>query len=161
MMKKRGISPIVATVLLIAFTVVLAALVMNWQGKFVQKVQDSVSSGVGKELDCLSDVDISASIDDNGALVVENNKDTTISEIIVREYTIDGSITVRTKDSIDGDGNLLTELGLEIGPYGSKTYTTFTINRNVVTKVEVIPVVKTEGGGLKNCDAQSDTYIIS
>ena len=41
-MKKRGISPLIATVLIIGFTIVLAAVVIQWGGFLVNKLkQDS------------------------------------------------------------------------------------------------------------------------
>ena len=41
-MKKRGISPLIATVLIIGFTIVLAAAIFQWGGSLVNKLkQDS------------------------------------------------------------------------------------------------------------------------
>jgi len=149
---KRGISPIIATVLLIAFAVVLAALVMNWQGKFVEKLQKTTDKSVGGEIDCLSDVDINVKLDE-GTLIVENNKGTTLDGIIVRDYMSDGTITVREPM----DPTLGVELGEPIPAYGSKIYSTFTVTGE---KVEVIPIIETEDGGSKNCNAQSEIVFV-
>ena len=154
LMGKRGISPIIATVLLIAFAVVLAALVMNWQSKFVEKLQKTADKGVGGEIDCLSDVDINVKLSDTSLLIVENNKDTTITGIIVREYMSDGSINVKKDDpTITSDD----ELSEPIQSYGSKTYSSFSVSGD---KVEVIPIIKSEDGESKNCDAQSEIVFV-
>jgi len=154
LMGKRGISPIIATVLLIAFAVVLAALVMNWQSKFVEKLQKTADKGVGGEIDCLSDVDINVKLNDVKNLIIENNKDTIIAGIIIREYMADGSITVRKDDlTITSDD----ELSEPIQSYGSKTYLSFSVSGN---KIEVIPIIKSEDGEPKNCDAQSEIVFV-
>ena len=46
-MKKRGISPLIATVLLIGFTIVLAALVFRWGGQFF----NSQTEQTGEEIE--------------------------------------------------------------------------------------------------------------
>ena len=38
-MDKRGISPLIATVLIIGFTVALAAVIITWGGRFILRLQ--------------------------------------------------------------------------------------------------------------------------
>ena len=52
---KRGVSPLIATVLLIAFAVALGAVVMNWGRSYAQETADSVRQK--------SDIDVKCSID--------------------------------------------------------------------------------------------------
>ena len=58
MKSKKGISPLIATVLLIGFTIVLAALVMRWGGQFVQGTTQSTGCASEGQIACVSDVDV-------------------------------------------------------------------------------------------------------
>lgn len=55
---KRGVSPLIATVLLIAFAVALGAVVMNWGRSYVQDTMTSVQQKSDLERQCSSDVSI-------------------------------------------------------------------------------------------------------
>ncbi len=41
-MDRKGVSPLIATVLIIGFTVALAAIIITWGGRFVQQTQEDV-----------------------------------------------------------------------------------------------------------------------
>ena len=49
---KRGISPLIATVLLIAFAVALGAVVMNWGKSYVEDTTKNVEETSDRKLDC-------------------------------------------------------------------------------------------------------------
>lgn len=55
---KKGVSPLIATVLLIGFTVILAASIWFWYGRVVteQFMKESALSAI--QSDCLSDIEI-------------------------------------------------------------------------------------------------------
>ncbi len=55
---KKGVSPLIATVLLIAFAVALGAVVMNWGRGYVEDTQDFAQQKSDSELRCSSDVKI-------------------------------------------------------------------------------------------------------
>ena len=57
-MKKKGVSPLIATVLLIAFAVALGAVVMNWGRGYVQETTEKATESSAGDLACTSDVDI-------------------------------------------------------------------------------------------------------
>lgn len=54
MMRKRGVSPLIATVLLIAFAVALGAIVMNWGRTYVEDTQEFAREGSEGDLVCSS-----------------------------------------------------------------------------------------------------------
>ena len=56
---KRGVSPLIATVLLIAFAVALGAVVMNWGRGYVEDTANIARERSDTEVKCASDVDIS------------------------------------------------------------------------------------------------------
>src|SRR3989344_5609573 len=53
---KNGISPLIATVLLIGFTVALAAVVITWGGGFVNKVTTGTDESTSKTVSCTTDL---------------------------------------------------------------------------------------------------------
>ncbi|MBN2454196.1 hypothetical protein JXB11_01485 [Candidatus Woesearchaeota archaeon] len=55
---KRGVSPLIATVLLIAFAVALGAVVMNWGKSYAQETADTVRTKSDKDVKCSIDVSI-------------------------------------------------------------------------------------------------------
>lgn len=55
---KKGVSPLIATVLLIAFAVALGAVVMNWGRGYVEDTANIARERSDTEVKCASDVDI-------------------------------------------------------------------------------------------------------
>ena len=56
---KKGVSPLIATVLLIAFAVALGAVVMNWGKGYVQSQAVQVETQSNAQLSCQSDIELS------------------------------------------------------------------------------------------------------
>lgn len=56
-MKKKGISPLIATVLIIGFTVALAAIVLTWGGGFTKKITETSQLTAEQKMAC-TDVNI-------------------------------------------------------------------------------------------------------
>lgn len=53
-MWKKGISPLIATVLIIGFTVALAAMVMTWGSGFIRKTTEETEASASIALKCAS-----------------------------------------------------------------------------------------------------------
>ncbi len=51
-MNTKGISPLIATVLIIGFTVALAAVIITWGGRFIQQTQEDVDKSTQVGLTC-------------------------------------------------------------------------------------------------------------
>lgn len=62
---KRGVSPLIATVLLIAFAVALGAVVMNWGRNFVQQQTDAAEKTTQTKLGCALKVNLKVAEIDN------------------------------------------------------------------------------------------------
>ncbi|MBD3203262.1 hypothetical protein GF327_03140 [Candidatus Woesearchaeota archaeon] len=56
--RKKGVSPLIATVLLIAFSVALGAVVMSWGRSFIDSQTSDVDSGTSQQMTCSLDVGI-------------------------------------------------------------------------------------------------------
>ncbi|MFC1753049.1 archaellin/type IV pilin N-terminal domain-containing protein [Thermoproteota archaeon] len=55
---KKAVSPLIATVLLIAFAVALGAVVMNWGRGYVEDTQDFARERSDAEVVCTTDIDL-------------------------------------------------------------------------------------------------------
>ncbi|MBT5021987.1 hypothetical protein HOK51_00910 [Candidatus Woesearchaeota archaeon] len=55
---KKGVSPLIATVLLIAFAVALGAVVMNWGRGYVEDTAETAKERSDAELVCASEIDL-------------------------------------------------------------------------------------------------------
>lgn len=63
MMNKKAVSPLIATVLIIGFTIVLAAVVMQWGGGFVRQLTEEQSKSTETATQCIGlQFDISSAI---------------------------------------------------------------------------------------------------
>jgi flagellin-like protein len=97
----KAVSPLIATVLLIAFAVALGAVVMNWGRGYVEDTANIARERSDTEVKCASDVDVSVVEIDNTAqvcynltggtggnatldFIVENKKSTTIEKMQAR-----------------------------------------------------------------------------
>lgn len=97
MMNKKAVSPLIATVLLIAFAVALGAIVMNWGESFVRKTQDTASTASEGRLECTLAVDfevINAQYEENTSdenatlsVLIRNGGDEPIAEFVAQVFT--------------------------------------------------------------------------
>src|SRR3989344_5863859 len=70
-MSKRGISPLIATVLIIGFTIILAAMVITWGSKlFHRTIEDSSEQSNLAKLQSNLDFDIETTRNENNSNLV-------------------------------------------------------------------------------------------
>ena len=96
---KRGISPLIATVLLIGFTVALAGVVITWGGGFVERITSGTEERTERTLACTSDLrfEIGNVVCDDGTgaskVTVENKGSVNLEEINLRFFNQEGTLT--------------------------------------------------------------------
>jgi FlaG/FlaF family flagellin (archaellin) len=102
---------LIATVLLIGFTIVLAALVIQWGGDLFKTFQSQ--TGVSSEVSqtCavgLSNLEIKKAISytDKLGIVIDNRNDVVITKFSLRIYQIDGTAKSYTSNKGLGKGEL-------------------------------------------------------
>jgi len=149
-MNKKGISPLIATVLLIGSTIALAALVMVWSQNLFQSTTERTGRGVEAEIICASDVQfrITSITGTESPLTIEvlNNGDHPIEEFKARIYS-------------DSDDIKVVEItGEVLGEFDSETYTiTYSDLDGNLEKVELIPIIKLEDDSLKTCGQNKES----
>lgn len=130
-MKKRGVSPIVSTVLLILIVIILALIIFFWARSFVGEKIEKFDKPIE---DVCKDVNFRASIEGNNLILV-NRGNVPIYEINVKQMSAGTS-------KIDG-----YIIDLEKG--GSKNKT-ISIDYSTTTGIEVVPVLLGESGSKRS-----------
>ena len=153
-MNKRGISPLIATVLIIGFTVALAAVIMTWGQSFTKGVQEQTEETSTQQITCAQDVMFDLqSVCRSGSdytLTIANNGNKDILRFRVRFYedvdTVNtgvafsaGTITVPGLTAFDIDSD-------NVGGGSS-----------AIKKVEIIPIIGIEGKEI-TCSSNVDSF---
>ncbi|MFH1455467.1 MAG: archaellin/type IV pilin N-terminal domain-containing protein [archaeon] len=107
-MKKNGVSPLIATVLLIGFTVAIVSLLIIWGTNFLQETAEKEGAQAEGELNCqfvdftVTNVDISG---DNFEITISNFNEDPIDAFVFRIEDTNGDYyPFQVYDSISGAG---------------------------------------------------------
>jgi len=110
-MQKKGVSPLIATILLVAFTITIAAMLMTWGRSLLEKQILGAESAQAR-IDCIENVEVdvrSACYKDNKVdIVIENKRNYKIDSFLIR---LVGKNSVAVRPSLAG----------ALGPYEAKT----------------------------------------
>ncbi len=152
---KQGISPLIATVLIIAFTVALAVIVINWGTSFTRDLQDNTGSSADFQIACAQDVVFSvpsACIATDGLrIIVSNDGSKALDQLIVRTTSQNGAATQQYTTVISPAPAL--------GAFAQATVTVPSGSfPTPAAKVEVIPYITTGDGDSQPCSSNKRTY---
>ncbi len=132
-MQKRGVSPLIAVVLLVGFTVALAVLIFNWTSIFSSNLQRGVQEGAKEGIACsFTNLPIIRNACDDGTtlqLTVENPGEINMQQLKVR---ITGSNVNKNAD-VAG-----------ISPFGVAPFSVASAVGTVLS-VEIFPTIQVEG----------------
>lgn len=153
-MKKRGISPLVATVLLVLFVLIIILIVFIWTKKVQEQAVEKDAELNIKKLECGS---VQIEVTDGSKINIVNKGDIKIN-LIIRE-NFDGNVRkTEIYDYIEPEGSyslIKSDRACDVsetkGVGGSLCKQT--------TEVEIIPALKPEGRGapLVPCSSASKT----
>ncbi len=148
MLKKRGITPLIATVVLVGFAVVIIALVVLWGTGYVKDLQEKEGSIAATKLGCSTDVGIAL-------LGAEMSGDDILIEVENTREQIDGFYIV-----VRGDGWQDTlEVAEGVGPGEVKTIrASYDTTLGDAEEVDVIPRLAVASGIYESCSGQHEVY---
>ncbi|MEK6940978.1 MAG: archaellin/type IV pilin N-terminal domain-containing protein [Nanoarchaeota archaeon] len=136
---KGGVSPLIATVLIIGFTVILAVLIINWGTDFFQTVQEDTSKTTETQFVCTNDVKFEVSgakcVGGDLLVTVKNNADYSIQGFVVRFINFDYG---------DSERNGVKQvMGETLEAYGTTTLVIDSTDLGDIDtgKVDVFPIV--------------------
>lgn len=93
---KKGISPLIGTVLLIGFTIGLAILIFSWGTKFGTELTEETGEKAKTQISCIYDVKVEisgGSVANNAvSFFIENKAEKDLSSYIVRLIKTDGTV---------------------------------------------------------------------
>lgn len=105
MENKKGISPLIATVLILGFTVALAAVIMVWGTRFTTNIQEQTEETANTQVICTNDVAFKISnvcrvttdpaVTNNYKVFIENNGIRDIRSLNVRFYKSNTEVTTK------------------------------------------------------------------
>ncbi len=151
---KKGISPLIATVLVIGFTIVLAALVITWGTKLFKTTVSETETTSKFSLACTTGLRLEVLNSDlvGNKLTVtlrNNNQDRKISDF--RAVVINGDGT-RTESAINATGGATNELAFPV----PKSYEI--IPAAGVTGADIYPIFTIEGT-TKACESPTEVRL--
>ncbi|MDP2673006.1 MAG: type IV pilin [Nanoarchaeota archaeon] len=118
-MRKRGVSPVIATILLIALTIIIALIVFQWMKGFTKEAVTKFD-GTNIEIVC-NDVQFDASYSDDGTLTISNLGNVPIYNFDVKAEYDGGHDTLDLKENSNfGDG--LSQGGVISVPFDASNY---------------------------------------
>ena len=147
-MEKKGISPLIATVLLIGFTIVLAAVVMRWGSEFVRETTEETA--------CLSDLSIVCTnlrVEITNAFSNSTGIYITISS--ASDQTIDGFRIIGWSGTVTGFSE---ERSTVLEPYSTREYSF--VNTSAITRIEALPLITPEGCEIGTCVESGVEYTL-
>jgi len=154
--KKKGISPLIATVLILGFTVALAAVIMVWGQRFTTGMQKQTEETANTQIICATEVafkikDVCKAAPAGYKVVVENNGQRKIVRMIIRFYESSDKVRAFT-DAFSGrgiDGFAVSSVTLDPAA-GTPALTS-------VKVVEAIPVIMVESREV-TCSANNQEF---
>lgn len=148
MFRKKGISPLIATVLIIGFTVALAAIIMTWGTTFSKGMQKASEEQANIEMICSNNQQVNFLID--AACYVE---DTALDTI---KITIDNRGTKSLKNMTLRLFTSPTDVlsGVSLGGMEAFGYEVVSVNidqstldgkADLINSLEIIPIIEISG----------------
>jgi|SRR3989344_3766592 len=92
-LNKKGISPLIASILLIGFTVALAAIVITWGSGFVERITKGTEEKTTKSIVCISDLNFEIRKVDcaTKSIVIDNKGNIGIKGLRLRFFDVSGN----------------------------------------------------------------------
>lgn len=113
-MKRKGISPILASVLLLAVTISVVGIFSGWAPQVAQDIMDTTEENTNQSVSCANDAAVkieSGSYDgtaDEVNLAVRNTGENNLNNLILAAFDSDGTILNQATISLNG-GTLSSE----------------------------------------------------
>jgi len=149
-MQKRGISPLIATVLLIGFTVALAAVVMTWGLDYIRGTTENVGAKTEQALSCAGELSFEIVNVDcaTNSVQIQNNGALNIANLTIRLYK---------------GGDIAPTVVQGIGSLGVKTYDLNALASVVLSgtiKVDAVATIMGSNNKPILCNNQIEEYTL-
>ena len=156
-LSKKGVSPLISTVLLIAFAVALGAIVMNWGSVYVKGQTTNTETSSDRDITCSMDVALEIIQIDNVYKICYNNASDQVEFIIQNKgrKKIE-SILVNLVGNISVPNSQMINQTLEVGYVAKMNVSYDDAVHGVLKKAMYIPKVSV-GGVTVTCSKNAYT----
>lgn len=147
-LNKKGISPLIATVLVIGFTVALAAVILTWGTSFTKSIQKGTEETTEIQLACAQDVqfDVKSACYDSVAngikFIVENNGNRDLVKFNARLKVSETDISAGEVPNPTAPNPILPRFGLQTYTLTAADVPGITGKEASVQEVTLVPVIK-------------------
>ena len=142
-MNKKGISPLIGTVLLVAIVIAMILLIMPWVTDMIEK-QKQRTTEASRQFDCITRLNFNLKMSGD-KMMIDNRGDVTIEKIQFRIYDSEGN--VETPDPYDEP----------IEPYAIASDIGVSCDEGI-ERIEAIATIRSEGRSITCADAAKDYY---
>ena len=88
-MNKKGISPLIGTVLLVAIVIAMILLIMPWVTNMIED-QKGKTAEASRQFDCVTSLSFELSLGAANAIMIDNKGDVAIDSLKIRLFNSDG-----------------------------------------------------------------------
>src|SRR3989344_2685583 len=148
--KKKGMSTLISTVLLVSFAVILGIVIIGWGNRLIQSNIDKGEERIGTDLECLNvNIKITPTSDLNDFKVFVQNNNMKEQEIkgFISRFGIGNKIYVDYKN----EGTIIESFGVAVLEYDTASE---------LETIEVIPRVVLDNEEVVDCEKKSAKFIL-
>ena len=158
--KKRGMSTIVSTVLLVGFAIALGLIITAWSGKIIKSNIEKSEERIGTDLECLN-VNIKITPGIGTIVFVQNNNLKEVDLIgLISRFNVGNKIFVDYKNQ----DTKVKAFGVTTLDYSNSKDRNGIVeggyNPAELKDIEVIPRIQLEDGGVVDCAKKSAIYAL-
>jgi flagellin-like protein len=126
---RKGLSPVVSTLILIAIVIIIAIIIILWFKVFLKEAVLKEVDGTSKQVeDFCNDVQLRAVVDPDGSIVLTNQGNVPINAINVKNIKSDGSSDINS-------------LAIPLNPGYSRTIPSGTPVTSGYSQLEIVPIL--------------------
>lgn len=158
--KKKGMSTIVSTVLLVGFAIALGLIITAWSGRIIKSNIEKSEERIGTDLECLN-VNIKISQGTGTIVFVQNNnlKELDLSGFISK-FNVGNKVFVDYKNQ----DSKVKAFGVATLDYNNAKDKKGAVEGGYVfselKEIEVIPRIQLQDGGVVDCAKKSAIYAL-
>ena len=142
-MKKRGVSPLIATVLLVGMVIAAAGIILLFSKDITKEITEKSGAQAQAALNCAKNIKINILGVRGDAFEVENSGNTKIDRFLLRLKQGDSVVPIQAPNSVEpGEATLVS--------YSGHTF----------DEASIVPMVNVGGNVYAPCSKRAETYAV-
>ncbi len=146
-MNKKGISPLIGTVLLVAIVIAMILIIMPWVTRTIRE-QQTKTAEASRQFDCITKLNFELTGSPE-KILVDNRGEVDLVKLTFRSYKTDGSVSTSTMEPTGTETLVVAAYAIEPASVSCATN---------VERVEAMATIMSESKPLMCADASRDYY---